>query len=165
MLHRRWRLLKVTTSRQLEADPQVAWGVLSDHRTWTSWHEDYDHHESITPSVRGLGARFETKEWILRSRAEIVRWEDGAIVGLAIVEARGLRWLIRRYYTELSVEPVDELPGCCRVRYSVAFSGTWAFWLLSAYTVGYSLASIYLDARNSLANLDRYITSGAGSVG
>jgi hypothetical protein len=165
MLHRRWRLLKVTTSRQMEADPETVWGVLSDHRTWTSWHEDYEHHEAITSNVQGLGARFETKEWILWSRAEIVRWEEGSVLGLAIVEAKALRWLIRRYYAELSVEPVDEMPGCCRVRYSVAFSGTWAFWLLSAYTVGYSLASIYLDARNSLISLDRYITTEAGSVG
>ncbi len=163
MLDGRWRLLRVTARRRIDATPATVWAVLSDHTTWTSWHEDYDEHEAITAQARGLGARFETKEWVLRSRVEVVRWEEGSVLGLTIVQARGLRWLIRSYYTELAVEPVDGEPGSCRVRYSSAFRGTWLFWLLAAYTIGYSLGSIYLDARSSLARLDRHVETGGGT--
>ncbi|MEM9563913.1 MAG: SRPBCC family protein [Actinomycetota bacterium] len=150
----------MSASREIDASPAVVWSILSDHTTWTSWHEDYDEHEAITERVRGIGARFETKEWVLRSRAEIVRWEEGSVLGLTIVEARGLRWLIRSYYTELAVEPVGGRPGSCRVRYRTAFRGTVVFWLLSAYTIGHALGSIYVDARSSLRRLQHQIETG-----
>lgn len=157
MLDGRWRLLKVTTKRRVDATPEDVWSVLADHSTWTAWQEDYEQHDPLTARTTGLGARFNTKEWVLRSEVEIVRWEPGRAIGTTVLRASSLRWLIRRYYTELTIEPIDGDHTACVVHYRTAFTGTWAFWLLSAYTVGQTLGSIYFDSRASLKNLERYL--------
>ncbi len=133
------------------------WATISDHATWTAWHEDHDRHEALTDQRTGVGAQFATKEWLLRSESEIVRWEPGAVLGWTIRRATGLRWLLRSYYSELTVEPVGDDGSTCLVHYRVAFTGTWVFWALSAYTVGQTLGSVYLDARASLKKLDHHV--------
>ena len=158
ILDRRWRLLSLRTSREVEATADQLWAVIGDHTTWTTWHEDYEEHEATTAQSTGNGARFATKEWIFRYESEMVRWEPGEAVGLAIVRAGRLRWLIRSYYSEIRIEQTTGEPSRCRVEYAVAFTGTWLFWLLAAYTVGHSLGIGYLDARSSLRKLDRYVT-------
>ncbi len=159
LLDGRWRLLRVSTRHQVDHAPAAVWDVISDHATWTEWHEDYEEHEAVGEQITGIGARFNTKEWLLRSELEIVRWEPGAVIGMTILRSNRLRWLLRSYYSEVAIEPVDGDPSSSSVRYSVGFTGTWAFWLLSAYTIGYSLSSIYYDARSSLRKLDRYLES------
>ena len=69
----RWRLLSISASRRFDVPAEAVWSAIGDHETWTSWHEDYDEHEALTAQVDGVGARFRTKEWILRSESEIVR--------------------------------------------------------------------------------------------
>ncbi len=157
LLDRRRRLLKVTTEREIDATAEAIWAVISDHTTWTSWHEGYDEHVALTEQTSGLGAQFQTKEWVLLSESEIVRWEPTVAVGVTTLRARGLRWLLKSYYSELVIEPVGGTDRSCRVHYRAAFTGTWAFWLLSAYSVGQSLGIIYFDARSSLKKLDRYV--------
>lgn len=133
---------------------------MSDHRTWTDWHVDYEEHDPTSDQGEGLGARFNTKEWILRSESEITHWVPGRSVGLTLLHSKAWRWLFRSYYSEIDIEPVEGSPGQARVQYGVAFTGTLAFWLLAAYTVGYSLATIRWDAGSSLKGLDRLIAGG-----
>ncbi|MEM7273274.1 MAG: SRPBCC family protein [Actinomycetota bacterium] len=151
------RLLKVDAARRVEAPAAAVWAVLADHSTWTDWHEDYDEHEALTDPAHGLGARFRTKEWVLRSESEIVRWEPEVALGLMIVRGGWLRRLVRAYYSELVIEP--EGPSACTVRYRSGFRGTWLFWLLSAYSVGQALGGIYFDSRASLRKLERVVVA------
>ncbi len=160
LLRRRRRLLKVGASRTVDATADNVWNVIADHSTWPTWHADYDEHESITDHDDGLGARFRTKEWVLRSESEVSRWVPGRVIGLTVLRATAWRWLVRSYYTEISIEPIGDEPRRCRIRYDVAFTGTVLFWLLSAYAVGHALASIYWNAGSSLKNLERFLADG-----
>lgn len=153
MIDRRGRL-KVSTERRIDTSAADVWSVISDHTTWTSWHQDYDEHEPLTTVTVGNGAQFRTKEWILVSETEIVRWEPDRAIGMTILRSAGLRWMLRIYYSEIVIEPLG--PNSCTVRYSSAFIGTWLFWLLSAYTVGHTLGAIYLDSRATLEKLESY---------
>lgn len=159
LLDGRWRLLRVRTEREVAASAQEVWAVVSDARTWTEWHADYEEHRPLTDTAVGLGAQFHTKEWIVRSESEITRWESGRVVGLTVLRSKGWHWLLRSYYSEVAIEPLAGESERCRVSYGAAFTGTWQFWLLSAYSVGHSLFSIYVDARSSLKALERYVVA------
>ncbi|MEM7337511.1 MAG: SRPBCC family protein [Actinomycetota bacterium] len=161
LTHGRWRLLRARAHREMPVAPAVAWAVISDHTTWTTWQADYRTHEAETPDSSGIGARFRTVEWVFHHRSEIVRWEPPVALGWTIVEAGSLAWLLSRYYSELVVEPVAGDPDSCVVRAQVAFSGTWLFWLLGAYTVGQSLATVTSDTRSSLRALERLVVEAA----
>lgn len=162
LLSRRWRLLRIGVSRRIEADPDAVWAVISDQSTWTDWQADYRQHAPVTTHTSGLQARFATTEWVFRYEQEIVRWEPPTALGSTIVRAASLRWFIRRYYTEIAVDPVPSEHACV-VHYRVAFSGTWLFWLLGAYTAAQALMSISGDARASLRNLERLVAHRAAS--
>lgn len=163
LLDRRRRLLNVTAARTIAADPSAIWAVIGDHATWTTWHDDYEIHEPVGDQVTGVGARFRTSEWLIRSESVVARWEPDRVLGLQVVEASTwLRWLMRGYYTELDLEPaiVEGRPGC-RVRYRVAMRATWLFWILGPYSLPQSLGSVLWAASASLRKLDRLITGPA----
>lgn len=160
LLNKRRRLLKASASRTMAVPPDVVWRTLADHESWSTWHADYEEHRAITEKTSGLGARFRTKEWILVSESEITRWEPGSVIGLSVLRAVAWRWLLRSHYSELRVEPVEDDPQSTMVHYQVAFTGTILFWILSAYTIGYSLVTIHSDARSSLKKLEQVIVDG-----
>ncbi len=158
LLHQRRRLLRTRVTRDVDATPENVWQIVSDHTTWSDWHTDYDEHRAVAEQTEGLGARFLTTEWILKSESEITRWEPGHTIGLSVTRATGWRWLLRSHYTEIRVEPAPDGGPGARLHYGVAFTGTLLFWVLSAYSIGYALASSYWDAKASLKSLDRLLS-------
>ena len=164
VLQRRWRLLRVNASRDIDAAPDDVWAALADHRTWSTWHDDYDAHEPIGDRAEGLGARFRTKEWVLETESEVTVWRPGHAIGLTVVRAAGWHWLLRSYRTEISIDPVQGSADRSTVTYRVDFTGTVLFWLLAAYTVAYGLGSIYWSAAVSLKNLERLLHGGSDAA-
>lgn len=153
------RLLKVETSGEVDAPPAEIWKIISDHQTWPAWHEDYEEHEALTERSHGMGATFRSREWWkLRSESEITRWDDGRAVGITLRRANFWRWLISSSYNEIEIEPDSENDQKSVVHYRAAFTGTIWFWLLSAYSVGHALISVYIAGSSSIKNLNRLAT-------
>ena len=158
-LDQKRRLLKVSTTRTVSASVEEVWTVIADPGTWVDWHDDYDVHRAEGDDEHGLGTQLYTRESLFRYESVVVRWEPNHVLGIMIVRGNWLRWLIRQYYTQLELESVANESGTsrCRIRYRVVMGGTPLFWLLSAYTVGQTLASVYFSARKSLRRLDQLL--------
>ena len=154
----RRRLLKVDVKRELATSPAAAWAVISDHRTWPEWHEDYVEHATLTEQTMGLGTTFASREWWkLRSESEITHWLDGSAVGLTLRRANVWRWLITSQYNEIEVEPVGGDPSRSVVHFRAGFTGTILFWLLAGYTVGQAVGLTWINAHSSLKKLEKLL--------
>lgn len=148
------RLLKVDVSEVIQASPASLWAIVSDHKTWPQWHDDYEQHEPITDQMTGLGTTFRSVEWwLLRSESEATRWEDGRVIGLTTRRATFWRWLVRSSYNEIEIEAVPNNPKESVVHYRAAFTGSIFFWILSGYALAHALIGLHLTAKSSLKKL------------
>lgn len=154
ILDRRWS--RVVKSRALNAPIDEVWDIIRDPANRSLWYPASDEFDALTTQTTGVGATFAEREWAWKATSEIVRWDDGRCLGFA---TRSLNFpgLLRKLYTEFSLEPVDG------ARTKVTIAGGFSFgllgWLLVPYTYPQMIGSMWFDYRSSLKALRNLTTS------
>ena len=151
MLDRRWS--QVSVSRTIAVQQEAVWAAIADHKRWLTWYRPLKGFRLLEGDELAIGALVWEHEGPWKTTAEVLEWEEGRTVGLAM-RTLNLRGLLSSYYRRIELQAVatDQEP-----RTEVTITGGFAFgplgWVLFAYTYPQMLATMYFEYRSALKGL------------
>ena len=150
LLDRWWSRLSV--SRTVDAPPEAVWTVIADHENWLAWYRPVKKFELTEGTELAIGTVCYEEEGPWKSTSEVVEWEEGRVVGLAM-RTLNLPGLLSKYYRRIELQA----GGAGEPTTEVTITGGFAFgplgWLLIGYTYPQMIAALYFEYRSALKGL------------
>lgn len=147
LLDRGWASLSVT--RTVDASSVDVWTLIADHQQWLTWYRPLKDLRLETGSRLEVGTVLYEHEGPWKTTSEVMEWDEGRMVGLAM-RTLNLRGLLSGYYRRIEVHPAD-------AHTEVTIIGGFTFgtlgWVLFPYTYPQMHAAMYFEYRSALKGL------------